>query len=697
MTHRRTSRTAMTAPRTILATIAAATLAAAAPAASTEVFVDDAPFDFMAGDFTTSTLSMEGVLSPPPKREVLARLPDDEIVWDIAAGRDGTTYAATGHEGRVRAIAPDGTVRAVADFEEPALYSILARADGTLLVGASPSGIVYSVDPAKKDSEPKVFSRTGQRFLWEMLELNDGTVIAATGPEARLLSIDAKGTTATLAQVPGATNIVDVQRGPDGTYTIGTQGRGMVARVFQDGNIRILADAEQDEVRRVLLRNDGIVIAAVNGRRAPGERFLKPANANNDAKPRDESFLLAITPEGFASETFTSPETPIHDIALGPEGRVLVAGGNRGALLLVGDAGDSAIAGGIGEAVGVRLAPDGKGSVLIGTGDGASVQRLSLGERGAGEFTSRVFGASGTARWGRVHGMVNTPPGTRIRISTRSGNTPATDDTWSPWSEPEDFASATFVARSPAARFLQYRLLLDGTADAFPALDAIRLYYAEANQPPVIATLEAKPLPRERGKDEPPRRSGPVNSAPGSATRAIELTWKADDPDGDALAYTVELQRGGSDRWQVLEERVTGGNFRIDTIGLPDGPARFRVTADDRDGNWRGYEKSHARLTNWLTIDNTPPEIVALEWDRVAPGRVEVRAKTLDASIIGGAAWRADANDWRPLQPDDNIFDDRAENFLLELRGEDTKPGTVITVHVTDETGNTAARSVTLE
>jgi hypothetical protein len=687
----------MTASRILSAAVAATALAAAASAATTEVFVDDAPSDFMAGDFTTSTLSMEGVLSPPPKREVLARLPEDEIVWDIAAGRDGTTYAATGHKGRLRAIAADGTVRAIADFDEPALYALLARANGTLLVGASPSGIVYSLDPSKEDAKPEVFSRTGQRFLWELAELGDGTVIAATGPEARLLSIDAKGTTATLAQIPGATNIVDVQRGPDGTYTVGTQGRGLVARVFHDGSIRILADAEQDEVRRVLLRNDGVVIAAVNGRRAPGERFLKPANANSDAKPRDESFLLSITPEGFASEIFTSPETPIHDIALGPEGRVLLAGGSRGALLLVGDTGDSAIAGGTGESVGVRLAPDGKGSILIGTGDAASVQRLSLGERGNGEFTSRVFGASSTARWGRVHGMASTPPGTRILISTRSGNTPAPDSTWSPWSEPQDFASATSVTRSPAARFLQYRLQLEGTAEAFPSLDAIRLYYAEANQPPLITTLEAKPVPRERSKEEPPRRSGPVNSTPGSATRSIELTWKAEDPDGDPLAYMVELQRGGSDRWHVLEERLSGTTFRIDTIGLPDGPARFRVTADDRDGNWRGYEKTHARTTNWLTVDNTPPEIVALEWDRVAPGRVEVRAKAVDASIIAGAAWRADTNSWRPLQPDDNIFDDRTENFLLELRGEDTRPGTAITVHITDETGNTAARSVTLE
>ncbi len=668
--------------------------------ATTEVLVDDANGDFRGGEYTTSTLTWDGHVSAPALRKRATDL-DAEVVWDAVRDKAGRVHVATGHAGRLFSIEGSrATLRH--KFDEPALYALAAMDDGAILVGASPTGIVYRVPPA---GEPTILSRTGQSLIWKLVPRRDGSVLAATGPEARVLLIDAKGTTTTLARIPDATNVLDlVDQGERGVVAA-TQGKGLVVRIEPGGRVFVLADSEQEEVRRLAVRPDGTILAAVNGQRSPGDRFFKrvpqaPPNEKRENKPRDVAFVFSIFPDGYADELWPSPEVPIHDIALLDDGRLLVGAGSKGALYAIDERGRTDQLGGSESKVLSRIAPDGEGRWLLGTGDAASIETLEPARTMKGEFASRVFNMKGSARWGNMQVVAERGDFAGLKVSTRSGNTSRADKGWSDWTAPTELAAGVAPIVSPTSRFIQYKLHFeDGSA---ARVDAVRLFYRQVNVRPNIISFELKPVepPKDGAKRSPPgvvSRTGPVFVDPDSNTRAFDISWKAEDANGDALLYELFHQMAGSDRWVPVGEEQSATTARLDTRGMPDGLYRFRLVASDRSMNPRGDEKEGEAVSGLYVIDNTIPEVVRFDLRKEAPG-IGVSARAEDsASNIVAAAWRIDSGDWNFLLPVDGMFDGRAEAFDFVVGASDAKPGAVLSFLVTDDGGNTAVRSATLE
>ncbi|MDX2175341.1 MAG: hypothetical protein SF028_02615 [Candidatus Sumerlaeia bacterium] len=684
----------------------AVAFAAAAPsawAATTQVSVDDRPGDFLRGELTTATLSHEGVLERPPHRAKLVEV-DAEIVWDALRTRRGILMA-TGHEGKLFELR-DGEARELATLEEPASYALLERADGTVLVAASPSGTIYRLDGA--ELEP--FAETGQRFLWRMIDDPERGIVAATGPEGMLLSVRDDGTTTTIAKLDGVANIMDLRREANGDLLLGTQGRGRVVVVAKDNEVSVLLDVEEEEVRRVASSPDGSVYAAVNGQRAPGESYLgknDDPKRPRDAKARDASFIIRLHPDGFSEEFWTSPFAPIHDMALLGDGSLLVSAGDKGALMRVGADGRASLLSMSERKIAVRLVPDGAERFLVATANKAGLEELDLSRRVDAEYLSRVFNTKTAAVWGRLHPVLAPLGGGRVTISTRTGNTPAPDSGWSAWSRPAAVEGRTVLAPSAPARFFQYRAqLLEGDGGE-PRLDAMRVFYTESNQQPTIVSLEvaAEPAPKAEGGRPPAggaansaARSGPLDTARGAQTSILNLKWTASDPNGDRLLFTIEAQEAGSDRWILLEEGITANTAKVDTAGMPDGMHRFRLTVSDELSNARGTERRFQYIGDYFTVDQTAPELVRLEAEPLSGSRRRVSARAIDSSsVLTSAWWRADAGEWRPLLPIDGIFDDYAESFDWVLLDAESAPGTVVTVFATDDAGNTAVRSLRLE
>ncbi len=76
------------------------------------------------------------------------------------------------------------------------------------------------------------------------------------------------------------------------------------------------------------------------------------------------------------------------------------------------------------------------------------------------------------------------PPQTSLLISTRSGNSPTPDGSWSPWSTPYASPQASMVT-SPMRRYYQYRVQLATTDNQVsPAVDAVTITYTE--QGPIV-------------------------------------------------------------------------------------------------------------------------------------------------------------------------------------------------------------------
>lgn len=687
--------------RLFLTTMIPLAVAAIAPAVQTEVFLDDSVEDFAQGDFTTGTLTFRGTILPPLKRTHIAEI-DAPVIWDIAE-IDGTRYAATGHEARLFRQSGDAAPELAHDFEETAIFSLLAAEDGALLVGASPGGKVYRL---AGDEEPTLHADTGAQIVWDMVR-HESDVLVATGSPATIVRVADDGTTATLATFEFALNVLDIAvHAGNGDVIAATQGPGRIARVSADGTVSILIDPEQEEVRRVAVLPDGSVIGAVNGERSPGEKLLERvtdgARRQGNQKPRPESFIVRIHPDGMAREWWTAPESPIHDVYTREDGSVIVAAGARGNLFLIEANGETTHLGLAKQRHVTRLAPAADGRLLAATALDGALYEIDSNTHGDGLFDSRVFDAKGTVNWGRLRGTVATGDGA-LRISTRSGNTKEPDDTWNPWTEPQDFNQGEAIVRSPVSRFLQYRVhfTVSGAPRAVPPeVDLIRVFHTRPNEAPRVRAVQVAP-PRDARPTPPPAAippTGRVFGLPFTNPEVLEVTWTQEDPNGDPLIAALYLRATGDADWTLVKDQLLEAKFPLMTRGLPDGEYRARVVVNDVLFNLAEQSLQAEATSPLFLIDNTAPAIVVLAVLRESDEEVSVRFRAEDAaSLVSGAAWRAGFGDWQLLVPEDGALDQKSETFTLKITGEAAKRGAFVTVIAVDEKGNAVLEKITLE
>lgn len=672
------------------------------PAAQTGVFIDDRIEDFAAGDLTTSTLTNDGRITLPLSRIVISGI-DADVVWDVIEDGD-RRYVATGHKGLLFEQRKAEPAKVLHEFKEPAIYALESWKSDDILAAASPGGVIYRVDRKGKAEE---FAKTGAAIVWDLLRTKEMGLLAATGSPAAIVKMDDKGTTSTLAKFPDSQNVLSMALLPGGKdIVVATQGPGLVARIGFDGTVHVLLDPEQEEVRRVIVLKDGGIIAAINGLRSPGEKILvktpTDAKPKPGPKPRPDSFLVRIDGEGLASEWWTSPESPIHDIYAHTDGTIIVAAGSNGNIFRVTPTGDTERAGIADEEFITRLAPADKDRVLLGTGSAAALYELDADKKTDGIFESRAFDAKGNARWSRLRGRVD-PAGGSIQLAARSGNTAKPDKTWSDWSKPVDFNSGESLINTSIGRFLQYRLLLQPSAkknDGIPSVDFVRVFYAKPNARPIVRNVTVEP-PKEKPRDpaQPPAQpTGKVDVLPSPNPQTFDVAWQAEDQDGDRLVFDIFIRDVYTGDWIRAAENVPGPKYALEVKTLPDGEYRLKVVAKDYPANSDGFDLTGESESPIFLVDNTAPTLTVTSVKREAKGAFRISVSAQDAtSLISGVAWRAGLEDFRQAAPDDQFLDQKSENFTIIVRGEAAQKGTVVTIAATDERGNTSLQKVTLD
>src|SRR5439155_2268047 len=99
------------------------------------------------------------------------------------------------------------------------------------------------------------------------------------------------------------------------------------------------------------------------------------------------------------------------------------------------------------------LYKDPRGQLYYATANPGKLFRLSSTRATRGAYESDVRDAQMVSSWGTVSWHGHFPSGSRVEISTRSGNTETPDDTWSAWSATYTVAEGSPIA-SPKARYL---------------------------------------------------------------------------------------------------------------------------------------------------------------------------------------------------------------------------------------------------
>jgi hypothetical protein len=321
------------------------------------------------------------------------------------------------------------------------------------------------------------------------------------------------------------------------------------------------------------------------------------------------------------------------------------------------------------------------------------------------------------ATWGVLTWRGSTPPGSRVELFTRSGNTETPDDTWSPWSSAYTKADGSPIA-SPKARYLQWRAVLTGQPNG-PVLTSVSAAYLQRNLRPQVRSITIHPpgivfqkpfstgdpdLAGFEDQSTPERKlaaqaaalsAGGVTPPLGRRTyqKGLQtIVWRADDENDDELSYDVLYRREGETTWRPLRRGISESILVWDTTTVPNGTYFVKIVASDAPSNAASTALTGEMDSVAFEIDNTPPTIT-IGGVRAERGRTIITFDVVDDhSPIQRVEFSQDGQRWRTVFPVDGIADSRIEHYELSLEGDIGERG--VTLRATDSMNNVASAQV---
>lgn len=694
------------------------------------------PAEVLEGDPETAGVDAHGQITMGPQVVELARVSERAIV-SMLSGPDGVLYAGTAGGGLVR-VTPGGESKVIAPADE-LVVSALAIHEGRLLAGTGPNGRVLSVDDNGKTTT--IFDPDA-KYIWSILE--DGPdLLVATGEPGLVVRVTPKGSLPSPFD-PGEAHIRSLIRHPKRGVIAGGGQKGIVYQLKGSGAFA-LYDSEMDEVTAFAVDpRTGDLFAAFVSETKPGS--LDPEKSigavagdppDSDVSPIKGSDVVRIADNGRVDLLWSSKREGALGLAFDERTRRLyIATGTsmkgRGRIYAVetGDRDRLLLAARVEPplASALLLAPRG-GALLVGTAPTGQVLRLGPGPRSESTYLSAEQDLARSANVGRVWFDADVPRGARVDLAIRTGNTREHDKTWSEWSQEVAVADGGEV-NVPEGRYAQFRVRLRASPEGrAPVVKSIHASVVRMNVAPTVhevfllrrGVYMAK-MPREEEKEktitlgksviaslrqtEEDEEQQAIRVRQGVRPGTLTVAWRAEDPNGDALLYRVEIRRldDPGELWSVLADNLADDFFSFDSRAHPDGRYQFRISASDRPSNPPHRALSDRNVSEPIVIDNGPPKIKNLHASSPSSGRLRVEAEAEDAtSNLEVAEFAVNGGPWLMLPASDGFIDARSEKLSVDvgppgvLGAPDVKQGRhTVLVRVEDEAGNASTASTTL-
>jgi hypothetical protein len=417
--------------------------------------------------------------------------------------------------------------------------------------------------------------------------------------------------------------------------------------------------------------------------------------------------VYRVQPDGLWDELWTAKDDAPYDVAIEPDGAVLVATGAKGKLFrLSGDPVSAMLVTRVPAQQATMIARAGD-RTFIATANPGLLMSVSSARATRGTYESDVKDARLVSTWGVVAWRASAPAGSKVEVFTRSGNTRTPDEAWSEWSQAYANAEGSQIT-SPKARYLQWRAVLSGTATAAPVLTSLSSAYLPRNIRPQVASITIHPpgvvfqKPFSSGEteiaglDEDAQDKRAANNPLGGGAPALgrrifqrglqTFAWKAEDDNNDELSYDVFYRREGDTAWRSLKTDLRDTLLVWDTSSVPNGTYVLKVLASDRKSNPAESALAGELESSSFDIDNVAPtvQVGALRKDGT---RFIVAAEIRDAdSAVMKVEYSLDAQRWQPAFPRDGILDGRLEGF--EIRLDADAQGRTLVIRATDALGN---------
>ena len=695
--------------------------------------------DFDQGTLQHLSLSSDGRLSIAPRlREIYDS--STAVLWAVARDSKGTIYTGGGSLGGSRAklfaIDSQGRGKLLAELDGIAVQAIAIDRQDRVYAATSPDGKVYRVDASGKAD---VFYDPKTKYIWALAFGRNGDLYVATGDRGEIHRVTPAGVGSIFFRTEEAharSMVVDASANLD-TLIIGTEPSGLIMRVTPAGGAGqgfVLYQAPKREITAVAVGADGAIYAAGAGNRtatpvaAPAAVGAPPTPAPQTPAPPGTVQIVGPSPipvalpilssqavaggseiyriqsDGYPRRIWSHAQDLIYALAFDVQGRLLAGTGNHGNLYRIDS--DYSYTRLLNveptQITGLLRAPEGRLYAI--TGNIGKVIAIGPEREPSGILESDVLDAGGFSFWGRITQELEAPAG--AVFETRSGNVGRAQRNWSPW-VPLNQGRVT----SPPARFLQYRATLTGTAE----LSDVGVAYQMKNVAPVVAQVEITPpnyrfpapaAPSGTAMPSPTLTLPPIQRRPAPAPGAsadsgstptlafakgqMGARWLAEDDNGDALQFKVEIRGVNETVWKLVRDKVRERYLSWDSTAYSDGKYILRITASDAPSNPPDQALTGVRESDPFLIDNTPPVIT---WG--PSGSLQFHVS--DAlSTLGKAEYSVNGGDWMVVEPTTRLTDSPDHDYRVPLA---TRPLGEVTlaVRVEDEYGNQAVAKTVLK
>ena len=682
-----------------------AILTAVAYAGETELFVNDTSEAFGRGKLQDVQVNAEGILRLSPEmKELLGE--KETMFWCLAVGDEKTVYAGTS-DGKVIRVRP-GPKAVLTELPKVGVFSLVWQ-QGVLYAGTGPGGVIYRL---KEGSKPEKFCETKEDYVWVLVSDGQGNLLAGTGNEGKVLRIDVTGKATTILETREP-HVLAVAVGSKGTVYASTDGKGLVYRIAVDGSSVVAYDAAESEIRCMMADGTGGLYFGTadvqSGRRraegpptGSGGPSVKGASAartrartvggSGDGSVSATNAIYRMDGEGMVLKLANLENLMVLSMAWTSDG-LYFGTGNSGRLGLIEKDQELTWVKEDLESQVLSLVRSGEGELLSGTGGEGRVLAMGPGRAAEGTYLSQVFDGGFVSKFGVISWRGRKPADTEIEVTTRSGNVDTVDDSWSDFSKPYADQEGSVIT-NPPARFIQYRVRLTSKGGkAGSEVEEVRIAYLPTNQPPRVEEVAVDG--QEEGDQS--KKGKLPKGAEAEEKGKHTIAWKAEDPNGDKLEYTVSFRGVDEDAWVTMKQKTEEEKLTWDTEAVPDGYYRVKVVASDAPSNAGKRAMTGERVSKPVLVDNTAPGLKPLVVAKTGKESVQVKTSALDtASRIASAAYSVDSGDWKLLEPVDGLLDQKSEEFDFEVNGLAIGQH-VVSVRVSDQAGNTAAVRGTVE
>ncbi len=621
--------------------------------------------DFLKGRLSGLSLSADGILASGPAVQAVAAL-DQPALWTMVTDRRGQIFAASGHQGKVFRLTTDGKFTTVWSSPQPEVFALALDSKGRLYAGTSPNGGVYRIEGGKATE----VWHSPAKYIWAIQPGPDDSLFVATGDHGQIYRIDRDGKAAVYYDT-GQLNVTALAAGPGGKLYAGTDPNGLLYEITGPQQGTVLYDSNLPEVKSIAVAADGTIYAAAMGgavatrsgaastsstatptavtattptvitvteaadQTAAAAPPQTTSAASSSVVPStgtagvtevsgvEKSAIYKITPGRVVQSIRSSKEDNVYSLQLQGDavlfstdvrGRIYRLEGNRTTLLAELADGET-----------TSIVASGS-EIYAGMSNPARVYFLGAAGSGPGSYLSQVHDSTAVARWGHLqwHGS-----GSGVTMRTRSGFSARPDSTWSAWSDPLSSSGTTLIS-SPPGRFIQWQA--EWKAGASSKLDTVDVPYLPQNTPPAVHSITVSSVIGSNGSkaaastassttaysitvtdtgEAPAASSSNTSSQTVSRlqTTQTQISWQADDPDGDKLTYSVYFRPEDGQEWQLIRSRMAENTLLLDPDVFADGRYYFRIMASDAPSNAPEYARQAEMVSTPVLIDSTPPVV----------------------------------------------------------------------------------------